>query len=49
MLYIYYFLCLEKNWDNLKTLINFDNKINIIILFYAKKLGFEIWKININI
>lgn len=34
---------------NIKTLIDFNNKINTIITVYAKKLDFKTWKTNINV
>lgn len=42
VLYIYYLLYFQRNKDDVETLINSNNKINIITLAYTKKLGFWI-------
>lgn len=39
--YIDYLIYFQKNKGNIKVLINFDNKVNIITLVYAKKLGLQ--------
>ena len=39
IVYIYNSICLQKNCNIIKTLINFSNKINIISLTYILKFG----------
>lgn len=47
VLCIHYPLCFQKNRPEVKTLINFGSKINVIILGYISKLGLKICHTNI--
>lgn len=49
VLYIHHLLYLQKNLYKNRVLINLDNKVNIMILAYAAKLGFKLQKINIRV
>lgn len=43
VLYIYYPFCFQKDKKgNINALIDFDNKVNAMILAYIKKLGLRI-------
>lgn len=47
--YIYHLVWFQKNKGSIQALINFSNKVNAILLVYAKKLEFQIRKIDISI
>lgn len=46
--YIYYLVFFPKNNNNIVVLNIFGSEVNIITLTYTLKLGFHIWKTNIN-
>lgn len=47
ILNIYYLFYFEKNINKISTLLNLNNKINIIMLAYVLKLDFTVYYINI--
>lgn len=42
ILYINYLICKKRNNNDVEALINFRNKVNIIILAYTLKLGLQV-------
>lgn len=40
ILYIYYLVSVQESNNNIKVLINFDDKVNIITLIYTLEFGF---------
>lgn len=47
ILYIYYLIYFWKINNKVKALIDFYNKINVMILIYTLKLSLQVWKTNI--
>lgn len=45
--YIYYTMRFKKNQAKIQALIDFNNKINVMILAYAIKLGLKLQTTNI--
>lgn len=47
ILYVYYWVCFEKNQKKVKALLDLKSEVNRIISIYIVKLGFFIRKKNI--